>query len=239
MTRTGTACRVVGSDRVPPRHQCNGTPGVSGTTISLGDQPELRIDFNKLVSTGTLSANGASVYGGELAIGWRNLLVQGEYYQLGVTQAKLPNVPAPRLGFNGGYVEGGWVLTGEPIPTIPRGRPGVGQRSTARSASPMAGSALGSLSARYSTVSLTVSSQAYPKASPAGSASRSSRRGPRRPGETRHRLTHRFTVDIAARPTSSRRPAAIRRSPRLRRFVCRHCECRHRHGSRQTPAASR
>ena len=116
MTRTGTACRVVGSDRVPPRHQCNGTPGVSGTTISLGDQPELRIDFNKLVSTGTLSANGASVYGGELAIGWRNLLVQGEYYQLGVTQAKLPQVPAPRLGFNGGYVEGGWVLTGEPIP---------------------------------------------------------------------------------------------------------------------------
>jgi len=28
----------------------------------------------------------------------------------------LPEVPAPRLGFNGGYVEGGWVLTGEPIP---------------------------------------------------------------------------------------------------------------------------
>jgi len=140
-----------------PNINANGAPGVSRTTISLGDQPELRIDFNKLVSTGTLSANGASVYGGELAIGWRNLLVQGEYYQLGVTQAKLPNVPAPRLGFNGGYVEGGWVLTGEPIPTIPRGRPGVGQRSTARSASPMAGSALGSLSARYSTVSLSES----------------------------------------------------------------------------------
>jgi phosphate-selective porin OprO and OprP len=41
--------------------------------------------------------------------------VQGEYYQIGVTQSKLPEVPAPRLGFNGGYVEGGWVMTGEPI----------------------------------------------------------------------------------------------------------------------------
>ena len=28
----------------------------------------------------------------------------------------MPGAPAPRLGFNGGYVEGGWVLTGEPIP---------------------------------------------------------------------------------------------------------------------------
>jgi phosphate-selective porin OprO and OprP len=28
----------------------------------------------------------------------------------------LPEVPAPRLGFNGGYVEGSQVLTGEPIP---------------------------------------------------------------------------------------------------------------------------
>jgi phosphate-selective porin OprO/OprP len=40
--------------------------------------------------------------------------VQGEYYQIGVTQSKLPGVPAPKLGFNGGYVEGSWVLTGEP-----------------------------------------------------------------------------------------------------------------------------
>jgi phosphate-selective porin OprO/OprP len=97
-----------------PNINANGTPGVDRTAISLGDQPELRIDFNKLVDTGTLSAKGASVYGGELGASWRNFLVQGEYYQIGVTQAELPGVPTPKLGFNGGYVEGSWVLTGEP-----------------------------------------------------------------------------------------------------------------------------
>jgi phosphate-selective porin OprO/OprP len=99
-----------------PNVNASGTPGVSRTTLTFGDFPELHIDFNELVDTGSLSASGASVYGGELGANWRNFLVQGEYYQIGVTQSKLPGVPAPRLGFNGGYVEGSWVMTGEPHP---------------------------------------------------------------------------------------------------------------------------
>jgi phosphate-selective porin OprO and OprP len=99
-----------------PNVNASGTPGVSRTTLTFGDFPELHIDFNELVDTGPLSARGASVYGGELGANWRNFLAQGEYYQIGVTQSKLPGVPAPRLGFNGGYVEGSWVLTGEPHP---------------------------------------------------------------------------------------------------------------------------
>ena len=137
-----------------PNLNANGTPGVNRTTISLSDEPELRIDFNKLVSTGTLSANGASTYGGELGFSWRNLLVQGEYYQIGVTQAKLPEVPAPRLGFNGGYVESGWVLTGEPIPyDVERaawGRPAVDRPFSIGSG----GIGAWELAARYSAVSL-------------------------------------------------------------------------------------
>jgi phosphate-selective porin OprO and OprP len=97
-----------------PNVNASGTPGVSRTTLTFGDFPELHIDFNELVDTGSLSASGASVYGGELGANWRNFLVQGEYYQIGVTQSKLPGVPAPRLDFNGGYVEGSWVMTGEP-----------------------------------------------------------------------------------------------------------------------------
>jgi phosphate-selective porin OprO/OprP len=88
---------------------------VSRTTLTLADFPELQIDFNPLVSTGPLSARSANVYGGALGLSWRNLLLQGEYYQISLNQSKLPGVPSPRLGFNGGYVEGGWVITGEPI----------------------------------------------------------------------------------------------------------------------------
>src|ERR1700720_4556578 len=99
-----------------PNVNANGTPGVSRTTLTFADEPELRIDFNQLVSTGPLSARSANVYGGALGASWRNFRLQGEYYQISLNQSKLPGVPSPRLGFNGGYVEGGWVITGEPIP---------------------------------------------------------------------------------------------------------------------------
>ena len=105
----------------------------------------------------------------ELGFSWRNLLVQGEYYQFGVTQAKLPEVRAPRLGFNGGYVEGGWVFTGEPIPYDAEraawGRPMVERPFSIGKG----GIGAWELAARYSTVSLN--SNVIPgcrKASPAG-----------------------------------------------------------------------
>ncbi len=137
-----------------PNVNANGTPGVSRTTLTFADFPELRIDFNDLVDTGPLSARGASVYGGELGANWRNFLVQGEYYQIGVTQSKLPGVPSPRLGFNGGYVEGSWVLTGEPHPYDAEraawGRPKVDHPFSLEDG----GIGAWELAARYSTVSL-------------------------------------------------------------------------------------
>jgi len=76
-------------------------------------------------------------------------MVQGEYYQ-----AKLSQMPAPRLGSNGGYVEGGWVMTGERIPDDAAraawGRPKVDRPFS------LADGGIGAweLAARYSTVSL-------------------------------------------------------------------------------------
>jgi phosphate-selective porin OprO/OprP len=99
-----------------PNVNANGAPGVSRTTLTFADEPEQRIDFNPQVDTGPLSARSAIVYGGAVGASWQNLVVQGEFYQIGVNQAKLPGLPSPRLGFNGGYVDAAWVITGEPIP---------------------------------------------------------------------------------------------------------------------------
>jgi len=98
-----------------PNFNASGTPGVSQTTLSFQDRPELRIDMNRLISTGNLSSSTANVYGGEGAINWRNLLLQGGYYQIGDNQSKPPGQSAPGLSFNGGYVEAGWNITGEPF----------------------------------------------------------------------------------------------------------------------------
>lgn len=99
-----------------PNINANGIPGVSRTTFNLQDRPEDRAaDQNRLISTGNLSISNVNAYGGEAGINWRNLLVQGGYYHIGETQSKLPGQPAPGLNFHGGYVEAGWVITGEPI----------------------------------------------------------------------------------------------------------------------------
>jgi phosphate-selective porin OprO/OprP len=106
---------VSGQMMFHPNVIANGTPGVSRTTLTLADEPELEIDFNPLVSTGPLSARSANAYGGALGVSWRNFLLAGEFYQIGVNQSRLPG-PSPSLGFNGGYVDADWVITGEPIP---------------------------------------------------------------------------------------------------------------------------
>ena len=99
-----------------PNLNTSGVPGVSQQTISLADEPELRIAFDQLVDTGPISASSANAYGGGVGANWRNFLVQGEFYQIDVNQSKLPGVPAPMLTFDGGYVEGSVVLTGEAHP---------------------------------------------------------------------------------------------------------------------------
>jgi phosphate-selective porin OprO and OprP len=52
-----------------PNLSKSGTPFVSQETLTLQNQPELRIDQNNLISTGALSASGANSYGGGLGIG--------------------------------------------------------------------------------------------------------------------------------------------------------------------------
>jgi phosphate-selective porin OprO and OprP len=89
-------------------------PTVAGIpTITLSDRPELRIDPTAILSTGSLGTpanpvTGAQVYGVEGAAGWRNLFLQGEYYHIDLEREGLAD-----NGFDGGYVEASWTITGE------------------------------------------------------------------------------------------------------------------------------
>jgi phosphate-selective porin OprO/OprP len=137
-----------------PNENASGIPGESRTTLQLRDRPELRIDQNRLIDTGALSASGADTYGIELAANWRNFLVQGEYMRIDVDQTKQPGALAPGLTFDGGYVEGSWVISGERRPYLPA-RSAFGSPTPAH---PFAldGSGFGAfeLAARYSYANL-------------------------------------------------------------------------------------
>ncbi|MDO9709301.1 porin [Paracraurococcus lichenis] len=86
----------------------------SGQTLQLRDRPELRIDQTRLIDTGALNADSASTWGPEFGVRWRNFMLQGEYQQISVEQAQAAGAVRPDLTFEGGYVEGSWVITGEP-----------------------------------------------------------------------------------------------------------------------------
>jgi phosphate-selective porin OprO/OprP len=82
-------------------------------TLSLSDQPELRIDPTTLLNTGTIGTLANPVTGGyvidvETAATFRNFFWQGEYYHYDVDRQSGPNA-----SFEGGYGEVSWTLTGE------------------------------------------------------------------------------------------------------------------------------
>ncbi len=87
----------------------NGTPD----TLTLSDQPELRIDPTTLVNSGAIgtAANpvtGGSVFDVESAATFRNFFYQGEYFHYTVNRRGLDDAD-----FDGGYAQVSWILTGE------------------------------------------------------------------------------------------------------------------------------
>ena len=88
--------------------------GFSATSNRYGirfrDRPELRVDSTRLIDTGTIDARHASATGVEFAANWRNWLLQAEDTGFAVDR-RASSLASPR--FNGYYLEGSWVLTGE------------------------------------------------------------------------------------------------------------------------------
>jgi phosphate-selective porin OprO/OprP len=88
-------------------------------SISLSDQPELRVDTTTFASTGTLGTlanpvTGAQIYDVELAGNYRNFFAQGEFFHYQIDRQGLDTAT-----FNGGYAEAAWTLTGETHKYLP------------------------------------------------------------------------------------------------------------------------
>ncbi len=91
------------------------TAGVTTYGITFSDRPELRVDNVTFLNTGAINARSAYSAGLEAALSYGPLLIQGENFWYGVER----NAPAPGAtdpNFSGWYVEGSWVLTGDPHP---------------------------------------------------------------------------------------------------------------------------
>ena len=88
--------------------------------VQLRDRPELRLDATRLVDTGGIDARHVNVLGAEAGVTVQNFLIESEYFKYDIDR----RLSAAQIGFgnpkfSGWYVQGAWVLTGEPRPYNP------------------------------------------------------------------------------------------------------------------------
>jgi phosphate-selective porin OprO and OprP len=87
----------------------------SGTSprhpLRFRDRPEIRVDSVRLIDTGSIDAENASVYGLEFGANWKNLYLQGEHFWFDIARRAPTALADP--DFAGYYLQGSWILTGE------------------------------------------------------------------------------------------------------------------------------
>jgi phosphate-selective porin OprO/OprP len=82
-----------------------------GHPVRFRDRPEVRVDGVRLIDTGNIDADHASVYGLEFGATWKSLYLQGEHFWYDIERRASANLPDP--DFSGYYLQGSWILTGE------------------------------------------------------------------------------------------------------------------------------
>ena len=80
--------------------------------FQLRDRPELRIDGTRLVDTGPLNTRHVTEAGAEFGFQFKNFYGQAEYFHYDIQgDQALPTTPSPT--FDGYYIEGSYIFTGE------------------------------------------------------------------------------------------------------------------------------
>jgi phosphate-selective porin OprO and OprP len=84
-------------------------------TIQFRDRPEIRIDGNRLVDTGSgtnMAATGGWLWGAEAGFNFANFYLAGEYIEFGIDRDRKFMAAPGDPEFSGWYVEASWILTG-------------------------------------------------------------------------------------------------------------------------------
>ena len=89
----------------------NGPTATPRYAAQLRDRPELRLDGTRLVDTGAIDSDHTSVLGLEGAGQYGPFMLEGEWFKYKIDRR---NSSLPNPNFNGWYVQGSWVITGEP-----------------------------------------------------------------------------------------------------------------------------
>lgn len=89
--------------------------GLDSTSARYGvrfrERPEIRVDGARLIDTGVIDAEHVYATGAEFAANWKNWFVQAEHFWYGIERRAAPALPDPN--FDGFYLQGSWILTGE------------------------------------------------------------------------------------------------------------------------------
>ena len=90
------------------------TGGGGSQTISLSDRPQIRVDGTQLINTGGIAAKTGTMLAFDGGVNFENFFVGGEWAQFQVDRLASGVLAADTPTFSGWYVEGSWVITGEP-----------------------------------------------------------------------------------------------------------------------------
>jgi phosphate-selective porin OprO/OprP len=135
------------------------TAGGGSQTIRLRDRPEIRVDGTRLIDTGGIAAKTGNMYAFDGGVNIDNFFLGGEWAQFQVDRLASAKLAPDSPTFSGWYLEGSWVITGEPKTyTVSATNNEVGGFGAPRVASPFsfAGDSWGAweLAARYSDTNL-------------------------------------------------------------------------------------
>jgi len=140
----------------------------SARPFSISNPPEVNVDDNstKLVSVSDANITDAWAWNLESAVTYANFLAQAGYFKYGIDQRGITSLRGQ--GFDGWYVEGSWVLTGESRGYSAANAAFSNPRPRANFSPDGGGWGAFELAARYSTLDLNDNAGVVGGALPAG-----------------------------------------------------------------------